>query len=264
LESETMARVANKVAIVTGAGTGVGRACMTLLAAEGAQVVGASRTQGNLDETLALVALAGGEGRVVAADLSLDHGAQEVVDATLEAYGRIDILIHAAGVGYSWQDKSPGSMNDVMNTTPDKWREVIGINLDACYLMNRAVLPHMIGRGGAIVNVASISGSQGLPAAHAYTAAKAGIINLTRSLCVAYAKDNIRANCVAPGFIDTPMVASVINVFEDQAAAEQLAPMRRAARPEEIAYGCLYLASDEASYCNGSMLVIDGGTSARQ
>ncbi|NML87631.1 SDR family oxidoreductase [Sphingobium sp. TB-6] len=260
-----MARVADKVAIVTGAGTGVGRACMMLLAAEGARVVGVGRTRSSLDETLALVTEAGGEGRVVVADLSLDHGAQEVVDATLEAYGRIDILVHAAGVGYSWQEKSPGSMNDVVNTTPDKWREVIGINLDACYLMNRAVLAHMIDNGGgAIVNVASISGSQGLAAAHAYTAAKAGMINLTRSLCVAYAKHNIRANCVAPGFIDTPMVASVMNVFEDEAAAEQIAPMRRAARPEEIAYGCLYLASDEASYCNGSVLVIDGGTSARQ
>lgn len=260
-----MARVADKVAIVTGAGSGVGRACMLLLAAEGARVVGAGRTRSSLDETLAFVTEAGGEGRVVASDLSLDDGAQQVVDATLEAYGRIDILIHAAGVGYSWAEKSPGSMNDVVNTTPDKWREVIGINLDACYLMNRAVLAHMIGHGGgAIVNVASISGFLGLSGAHAYTAAKAGIINLTRSLCVAYAKHNIRANCVAPGFIDTPMVASAMSVFDDEAAAEQVAPMRRAARPEEIAYGCLYLASDEASYCNGSVLVIDGGTSARQ
>ena len=260
-----MGRVANKVAIITGAGSGVGRACMTLLAAEGAQVVGVSRTQKNLDETMALVASSGGEARVVAADLSLDRAAQDVVDATLAAYGRIDILIHAAGVGYSWEDTSPGSMNDVMTTTPDKWREVIGLNLDSCYLMNRAVLPPMIGAGGgSIVNVSSISGLLGLARAHAYTAAKAGIINLTRSICVSYAKDNIRANCVAPGFIDTPMVASVMDVFNDPAAAEQIAPMRRPARPEEIASGCLYLASDEASYCNGSVLVIDGGASARQ
>jgi NAD(P)-dependent dehydrogenase (short-subunit alcohol dehydrogenase family) len=139
------------------------------------------------------------------------------------------------------------------------------INLDACYLACRAAVLRMKAQGGgAIVNVASISGFQGLAAAHAYTAAKAGIINLTRSLCVAYAKDNIRANCLAPGFIDTPMVASVISLFDDPETADRLAPMRRPGTPEEMAYGCLYLASDEASYCNGTVLVVDGGTTARQ
>ncbi|OFX03689.1 MAG: hypothetical protein A3E78_16500 [Alphaproteobacteria bacterium RIFCSPHIGHO2_12_FULL_63_12] len=156
-------------------------------------------------------------------------------------------------------------MADAVNASPEKWREVIAINLDACYLVCRAAIPHMIaGGGGSIVNVSSISGMLGLPVAHAYTAAKAGMINLTRSLCVAYAKDNIRANCLAPGFIDTPMVASVINLFDDPKIADQLAPMRRPGTPEEMAYGCLYLASEEASYCNGSVLVIDGGSSARQ
>jgi NAD(P)-dependent dehydrogenase (short-subunit alcohol dehydrogenase family) len=90
------------------------------------------------------------------------------------------------------------------------------------------------------------------------------MINLTRSMCVAYAKDNIRANCLAPGFIATPMVASVLNIFDDQATAEHITPMRRPGTAREMAYGCLYLASDEASYCNGTVLVIDGGTSARQ
>lgn len=260
-----MARLGQKVAIVTGAGTGVGRACMALFAREGAQVVGASRTQANLDEALAQVTAAGGDGRVVAGDVSTQEGVNAVYQAALDAYGRVDILVHAAGVGYSWADKSPGSMNDVVNTAPEKWREVIGINLDSCYLMCRAVLPGMIERGsGSIVNVASISGFLGLAAGHAYTAAKAGMINLTRSLCTAYAKNGVRANCVAPGFTDTAMVASVMHLFDDPATAEQIAPMRRAGTPEEMAYGCLYLASDEASYCNGSVLVIDGGTSARQ
>jgi NAD(P)-dependent dehydrogenase (short-subunit alcohol dehydrogenase family) len=112
--------------------------------------------------------------------------------------------------------------------------------------------------------VASISGIQGLPVAHTYTAAKGAMINLTRSLCVTYAKDNIRANCVAPGYTDTPMIAAVMHLFDDPDMAERLTPMRRAGTPEEMAYGCLYLASDEASYCNGTLLVIDGGTTARQ
>jgi len=260
-----MGRVGGKVAVITGAGSGVGRACMRLFAAEGATVVGVSRTQSNLDETLAQVRSDGGDGVVIARDLSVDTAAEEVFQLAARRYGRADILVHAAGVGYSWMEKSPGSMNDVADTTPEKWREVIRINLDACYLACRAAVPRMKAQGGgAIVNVASISGFQGLAAAHAYTAAKAGIINLTRSLCVAYAKDNIRANCLAPGFIDTPMVASVIHLFDDPEMADRLAPMRRPGTAEEMAYGCLYLASDEASYCNGTVLVVDGGTTARQ
>lgn len=260
-----MGRVQDKVVVVTGAGTGVGRACMELFAAEGARVVGVSRTQRNLDEVLAGVKKDGGAGIVIAADLSKDNAADLVVRRTMEEYGRIDILVHAAGVGYSWAEKSPGSMNDVVNTTPDKWREVIGINLDAFYLMCRAVVPVMQKQQqGSIVGVASISGLQGLAAAHAYTAAKAGMINLTRSLCVSYAKENIRANCIAPGFTNTPMVASVIDIFKDPEVADRITPMMRAGTPREMAYGCLYLGSDEASYCNGSVLVIDGGTTARQ
>lgn len=260
-----MGRVSGKVALITGAGTGVGAACMKLFAAEGAKVVGVSRTRSNLDAVLAEVRAAGGDGRVVARDLGTDTGADEAVAATLDAYGRVDILIHAAGVGYSWMEKSPNSMNAAADTTPDKWREVVRINLDGYYLASRAVIPQMKSQGGgSIVAVASISGMVGLPVAHAYCAAKGGMINLTRSLCVAYAPDNIRANCLAPGFIDTPMVASVLNLFDDPAMADRLTPMRRPGTPLEMAYGCLYLGSDEASYCNGTVLVIDGGTTARQ
>ena len=260
-----MGRLDGKVAIITGAGSGVGRACMVRFAAEGAKVVGVGRTQATLDETLAMVRAAGNDGLMVAADLSHDDSGDVVVAAALVALGRIDILVHAAGVGYSWMEKSPGSMNAIDQTEPDKWREVIGINLDACYLMCRAVIPAMReAGGGSIVTVASISGFQGLGSAHAYTAAKGGVINLTRSMCVSYAAENIRANCVAPGFIDTPMVASVLDIFKDPDVADRITPMRRPGTPEEMANGCLFLASDEASYCNGAVLVIDGGTTARQ
>lgn len=260
-----MGRVQEKVAIIAGAGTGVGRACMELFASEGAKVVGVSRTLSNLEEVLGAVQKKGGEGMIVSADLSADDSAGKVVKEALDTYGRVDMLVHAAGVGYSWEEKSPGSMADVVNAPADKWREVMAINLDAYYLMCKAVIPVMQKQGsGSIVAVASISGFQGLDVAHAYTAAKAGMINLTRSMAVSYAKDNLRANCIAPGFIDTPMVASVMDMFEDPAVAEQITPMKRAGTPEEMAYGCLYLASDEASYCNGSVLVIDGGTTARQ
>lgn len=260
-----MDRVKGKVAVITGAGTGVGRACMKLFSAEGAKVVGVSRTQSNLDETLRQVKAGGGTGTVVAADLARAQGAEKTVAEALKAHGRIDILVNAAGVGYSWIEKSPDSMNALVDTSPEKWHEVLAINLDSSFYMCRLVIPQMRKQGGgSIVNVASISGLQGLPVAHTYTAAKGALINLTRSLCVAYAPDNIRSNCVAPGFIDTPMVAAVLHLFNDPAMADRLTPMKRPGTPEEMAYGCLYLGSDEASYCNGTVLVIDGGTTARQ
>jgi NAD(P)-dependent dehydrogenase (short-subunit alcohol dehydrogenase family) len=156
-------------------------------------------------------------------------------------------------------------MGAVDDTTPEKWAEVMAINLDSLFHMCRLAIPQMKKQGGgSIVNVTSISGIQGLPVAHTYTAAKGAAINLTRSLGITYCGDNIRVNCIAPGFIDTPMVASVLGLFNDPNMADRLTPMKRPGTPEEMAYGCLFLASDEASYCQGAVLVIDGGTTARQ
>ena len=260
-----MDRLKGKVALITGAGTGVGRASMKLFAAEGAKVVGVSRTKSNLDESLMQVEAAGGDGHVVAADLSKPEGAEKAMAEAIKTYGRVDILVNSAGVGYSWLEKSPGSMGPVDDTTPEKWAEVMAINLDSVFHMCRLAIPQMKKQGGgSIVNVTSISGFQGLPVAHTYTAAKGAAINLTRSLAITYCGDNIRVNCIAPGFIDTPMVANVMGLFNDPAMADRLTPMKRPGTPEEMAFGCLYLASDEASYCQGTVLVIDGGTTARQ
>jgi NAD(P)-dependent dehydrogenase (short-subunit alcohol dehydrogenase family) len=188
-----------------------------------------------------------------------------IVAATVAAYGRVDILVHSASVGWSWQEKSPGAMDPLATTTPEKWREVMGFNLDACAFIDRACLNQMLKQGkGSIVNVASISGMFGMPTAHTYCASKGGMINLTRALATTYAQQGVRANCVCPGYTDTPMIAPVINVFDDPVVGPQLTPMARAGTPLEMAHGCLYLASDEASYCNGTILVIDGGTAARQ
>jgi NAD(P)-dependent dehydrogenase (short-subunit alcohol dehydrogenase family) len=259
-------RVADKVTIVTGAGTGIGQASMILYGREGAKVVGVSRTQSALDKTLELTREAGGEGFVVAQDLSTEEGAQAVIDATMKAYGRIDILVQAAGVGWSWgQDQSPGSMADVANTSAEQWHEVMQINLDSVFYMCRGVVPIMQKQGGgSIVNVASISGFVGMTTAHTYCAGKGATINLTRAMAATYAMDGIRSNCVCPGYTDTPMIAPVMGMFDDVAVADVLTPMQRAGTAEEMAYGCLYLGSDEASYCNGVVLPIDGGTTARQ
>lgn len=261
-----MGRLDEKVALITGAGSGVGQACMQLFAREGAQTVGVSRTQASLDATLAQVHADGGEGIVVAADLSTEAGAQAAFDATIEAYGRIDVLVTAASIGASWEAHSPGAMADTANLPPERWREVMALNTDASFLISRLVVQQMQSQGrGSIVHVASIASFLSAATGHAYTASKAATLSLTRSLAVAYAKDGIRANAIAPGWIDTPMMADWIpTVFGDPVRAQALTPMARPGTPEENAYACLFFASDESSYCNGSVLTVDGGQTARQ
>ena len=250
-----MARLEGKVAIVTGAGSGIGRACLELFAAEGAKVVGASRTVSKVEEAVAEVRAKGGQAIAVKADLTKEEDVDAVVKAALAEYGKIDIMVHAAGVGYSLKDTVAGSMDPVGTTSLENWRMVMSANLESCFLMGRAVIPAMTKNGGgAIVNVASILGLIGNADAHAYTATKGAVINLTRSMCV---------TCVAPGWIDTPMIASVMYVFDDDKTAAQISPMKRAGTPMEIAYSCLFLASDESSFCTGSILVADGGTIAQ-
>lgn len=259
-----MGRAEGKVVAVTGAGDGIGKATAKMFAKEGAKVFAISRTQSKLEAVVADIKQAGGTAACFAADLSLPEQAEAAVKALLAAYGRVDTLVNAAGVGYSWQEKSPGSMNESTTTSPEKWREVMAINLDSVFFMCRLVVPQMQKQGGgAIVNLASIWGMVGAPDAHSYTAAKGAIINYTRSLCVTYAKDRIRTNVLCPGFVDTAMVASVMGWFNDPATAEAVSPARRPGTPEEMAYACLYLGTEESAYCNGSVLVADGGATAR-
>jgi NAD(P)-dependent dehydrogenase (short-subunit alcohol dehydrogenase family) len=259
-----MGRLDGKVAVITGAGTGVGRSAMVILAREGAQVVGASRTQANLDETLQLVEKEGGQGVVVAADLSQDEGAGKLIDTAVASFGGIDVLVNCAGVGWSFGVAYEGTMAPIDVTTPEQWNQVVGINLGALFLCSRRVIPEMRKRGGgSIVNISSVAGTRSLVDAHAYVACKGAINSLTRSMAQAYVKDGIRTNTVAPGFIDTPMIAPVMGAFDDPVVADLLCPMGRAAHPDEIANCVLFFASDESSYCNGALLEADGGTTMR-
>ncbi len=258
-------RLEGKVALITGAGTGIGAACMGLFAREGATVIGCGRRVAPLEEVLTAVQSEGGGGAVIQADLARHEEADSAVASVMEQFGRLDILVHSAGVGWSWAAVSPDSMNDIAATPPEKWREVMSINLDACYSICRAALQPMLLQGsGSIVNVSSIGGFRGADSGHTYAAAKAGMINLTRAMAVAYGAKGIRSNCVCPGLTDTPMTEEVVTgIRADPQALQNIAPMARVGTPEEMAYGCLYLASDEASYCNGVVLPIDGGTTAR-
>jgi NAD(P)-dependent dehydrogenase (short-subunit alcohol dehydrogenase family) len=257
-----MGRLDDKVAVISGASSGIGRATMELFGREGATVVGTARREDKLNEALEA---AGGKGMVVPADLEDPATAEKVAKAALDSYGRIDILVNNAGVGWQYGIDNPGTMAGIHEASLENWRDIIGgVDLEGYFSMIRAVLPHMIDAGrGAIVNLASMAGITGLYDAHAYTAAKGALVNLSRSMGITYIKNGVRTNSVCPGFVDTAMIAPVINVFDDEATAAALTPMSRAAQPEEIAYAVLFLASDEASYVNGAALVVDGGNTAR-
>lgn len=254
-------RLAGKVAVITGAGTGIGRAAMIAFAREGAKVVGTSRRIEKLNETLEEVRKVGGEGHVLSADVGKPESAEKVFDDAVAKFGGVDILVNNAGVG--WNTKALGYMEAVADLTNENWQEVIATDLGSAFYFSRRAIKEMRKRkGGAIVNVASVAGSQGLMDAHAYCAAKGAMINLTRSMAIAYAAENIRVNTLSPGFTDTALIATALDVH-DASIKPILSPMARAGTPEEMANALLFLASDECLFCTGTNLVVDGGQSCK-
>lgn len=260
-----MGRLQDKVAVITGASSGIGRQAAEAFGREGAKVVVTGRSEERLKEVTDAITGAGGTATAVVADLEQDTAADTIVGGALDAYGRVDILVNNAGVGWQFGLDHPGTMAGIHEASLDNWRAVIGgVDLEGYYAMIHAVLPHLMEQGsGSIVNVSSMAGITGLYDAHAYTAAKGAIANLSRSMAITYIKQGVRTNTVCPGFVDTPMIAPVVGAFDDPAVAGALTPIGRPARPEEIANAILFLASEEASYVNGATLVVDGGCTAR-
>lgn len=256
-----MSRLEGKVAVVTGASSGIGRATATRFVAEGARVVAVGRDQTKLQD---LIDEAGSSNVIPAiADLADDAQAAAAIQSAVHNFGRLDILVNNAGVGYSYQDVRPGSMKPLGDSSAVDWDDVMAINLGSVVNCTRHALPIFVEQGGgAIVNVASILGLVGNPDAHAYTTAKGAIINLTRSLSTAYARHGVRANAVCPGYIETPMVEAVIDFLNSEEHRYNWNPSGRMGLAEEIANALLFLASDEASYCNGAVLTVDGGALA--
>jgi NAD(P)-dependent dehydrogenase (short-subunit alcohol dehydrogenase family) len=264
-EQSGSGRLAGKVAVISGASSGIGRAAFELFGREGAKVVATARREEKLNEGLEAVKAAGGEGIVVPGDLEDETTAERVMQAAVDEYGRIDVLVCNAGVGWQYGEEHPGTMAGVHEASVQNWRDVIGgVDLEGYFTMIHAALPRMLEQeSGSIVNVASMAGVTGLYDGHAYTAAKGAIVNLTKSMAITYAKQNVRTNSVCPGFIDTAMIAPVIGVFDDPATATAMVPLGRAGRAEEIASALLFFASEESSYCTGSNLLVDGGCTAR-
>jgi Dehydrogenases with different specificities (related to short-chain alcohol dehydrogenases) len=249
-------KLADKVAIVTGAGGGIGAAIALRFGREGARVV-ATDVQHDAVEALAeRIRAEGGQALALRQDVGEEEGWRAVVEAAQAQFGRIDILVNNAGIA----DKAGMMGSRADETDIEDWDRVISINLKGVFLGVKQVIPAMLaGGGGAIVNLSSIAAMLGNAAPFAYTASKGGVRSLTKHLAVTYGKHNIRANSVHPGLVRTPMTQKDMELPGVADFLKQAIPLGRSAEPQEIADAVMFLASDEARYITGAELVVDGG-----
>ncbi len=249
--------VQGKIALVTGGGSGIGRATAIALAREGAKVMIADYVPEGGDGTVNMIKGKGGDASFVRADVSVTKQVEAMVNKTVETYGRIDIAFNNAGI--------VGRMGNTVEATEENFDSIIATNLKGVWLCMKYEIPQMLKQGGgAIVNTSSTAGLVAVEAMSAYIASKHGVIGLTKTAALEFAQKNIRVNCVCPGLTNTPMVR---RMFDTGQANEQefLAgePVGRIGQPEEIAAGVVWLLSDAASFVTGHPLTIDGGSVAR-
>jgi NAD(P)-dependent dehydrogenase (short-subunit alcohol dehydrogenase family) len=259
-------RLKGKVALITGAGSGVGRAASVIFAKEGAKVVLTDiRPEVHIaeevrhlyrpEDSIKLVREAGGEGIYVEADLAKEEEVKKVIKAVVDTYGMLDVMFINHGLGFS----ARYPMTRITETDMADWDAIVNVNLRSHAMCLKYGIPHMK-EGGSVVITSSISGMYATPGYDHYSAAKGGLIALTRSVAIEYAP-KIRVNVILPGGIDSPMLAPLWKVV-DKKQIEQANPLKRLAKPEDIAYMALFLASDEAAYITGQIFIVDGGATA--
>jgi NAD(P)-dependent dehydrogenase (short-subunit alcohol dehydrogenase family) len=249
-----MGKLDGRVGLITGAGAGIGRDSALAFAREGAAVAIVDVREPRAQQTAELIRADGGNARAFVCDVrSLEQVERTVADA-LEVFGHIDAVFNDAGT------TRPGN---VVSVTLDDWETVLDVNLRGTFYVSRAVLPHMLERAsGAIINMGSVDGLAADRNMAAYNAAKAAIVNLSRSMAVDFGPRGVRTNCICPGAIGSPAILRTLT-DERRAAMEAVTPLRRIGRPSDIASLAVFLASDDSAYINGATIVADGGLLAR-
>jgi NAD(P)-dependent dehydrogenase (short-subunit alcohol dehydrogenase family) len=250
-------RLEDKVAVITGAGSGMGRVAAQMFAAEGARVVVAEFDERAGNETARLLTDAGGQASFVKADVSREDDARLMVEAAVSAYGRLDVLYNNAGV-------MPEADHSVIDTDVEIWDRVMAVNVRGVFLGCKYAIPQMVEQGsGSVINISSFVALLGCSVPQdAYTASKGAVLSLTRSLAVQFGPQGVRSNAICPGPIETPLLMDWL--LKDEAAKQlRLArnPTGRFGKPEEIVSMAIYLASDESRWTNGAAMVVDGGIS---
>lgn len=248
-------RLQDKVCVITGAGSGMGRTAAHLFAREGAKVAVFEVNESAAKETVASVRASGGVASDHACNVADEDSVKRAVAETLQQYGRIDVLYNNAGI-------MPAADHSVIDTPVEVWDQVMNINARGIFLMCKHVIPHMVSQGkGSIINIASFVAFMGCTVPQdAYTASKGAVVSLTRSLAVQFRPKGIRTNAICPGPIETPLMTEW--VLNDEAARTirlSRQPSGRFGKPEDIVHAAIYLASDESDWTNGAMLHIDGG-----
>jgi NAD(P)-dependent dehydrogenase (short-subunit alcohol dehydrogenase family) len=244
-------RFEGRVCLVTGGGRGIGRAIALGLAAEGGLVGVAARTRAQVDEVAAEI---GERAVAIEADISDEAACARAVRELEERFGRLSLLVNAAGIS---PVRQRAELHDV-----DAWRAMLEVNLTGAYLAARAAASSLLAGGGAIVNVASVTGLCASPRIAGYGASKAGLVQLTRTLAREWADRGVRVNAICPGYVETEMTAALLAVEHLRQGVLAVTPLGRLATLEEVVAPALFLASDEASYITGAALLVDGGMAA--